>query len=638
MTDTSTVDTSGGGAPPTDLDSLIKKAKGGDVGKMGALVQEGLAASDAKAKDPNIQRIEREGEARLKTDEKAVDAAYAGIEPLGDRVKPWDAKKEMAARTTDPLSSFGSWGSIFAVAASAFTHTPAVNAMNGLAGAINAVKANDEKAYTTAYEAWKENTKLALERHEAESKDFSAAMEKAKADPELMKQELAVYSAKYDDKIAAAHAALGDFATLAQVKNAQDASARGWAELRPKIEAEHEKAVLAFGYDREWADSQAGQQFFASPQGQQWKKQNPNKIAPDEVHAMNFYHAQKTATDASSPYSSGRSPLEQYLSEKTAENGGKRTAEDTKQWTAEWNKDTSTKTQSPIAMYMAAAQKEATDKGQPWGPDQIAETAQKFARDSKGSLSDAGAQFVVDQYLSGDRQAIVGFARNPADKEKLTNMIADTAAKRGISGPMLSVMGAEFQGLVTGERTLGTRTAQLGLAAGELSQFIPQALQASEKVDRTNFPAYNAAIQAYENQTGDPNLRAFGASLNALENAYSQIISRGAVATDADKAAAHALVSTIDSPEVLKSVTDQIQRETEGAGRAPQIVRDEYKKGFLVGRGESPGTEAAPQQNGGSVQHPPLPAGVPADRAQWSPSTGKFWWKDDSGGWQSKAP
>lgn len=603
MADTATSDSSS-----VDLGTLINQAsggKGGDIGAMTSLVRGGLQAQDAKDKDPNIIRVRQEGETRLKQDEKLVDSAYAGIEPLGDRVKPWDAKKELADRTTSPFETFGSAGAILGVAASLFTHTPAVNAMNALSGAINAVKANDEKAYQTAYDAWKENTHLALERHEAEYKDFSAAMEKAKSDPAMMQQELAVYSAKYDDKIAAAHNALGDYATLETVKNAQNSAALQWAEARPKIEAEHEKAVLAFGMDKEWADSQAGQQFFASPQGQQWKKANPNKVAPDDVHAMNYYHAQKTATDASSPYSASRAgtPVAQYLAKLAAEQGSPLTAEQEMKATADFNKGTSTKTQSPIAMYMAAAQKDAESQGQPWGPNQIAEATQKFGRDSKGSLSDAGAQFVVDQYLSGDRQAIVGFARNPADKEKLTNMIADTAKARGITGPMLSVMGAEFQGLVTGERTLGTRTAQLGLASGELQAFIPQALEASKKVDRTNFPSANYAIQAFQNQEGDPELRAFGASLNAMENAYSQIISRGAVATDADKAAAHALVSTIDSPAVLQAVTDQIMRETQGASQAPSIVRDEYKKGFLIGRGGSPEMEPQ-QQPAGAGQSP----------------------------------
>src|SRR5438445_12492205 len=129
-----------------DLAALVNQAsggKGGDLAAMTQLAKVGLQAEQDKEKDPAIARIREQGEKRLLSDEKAVDAAYAGIEPLGDRVKPWDAKKEMAERTTSPFETFGSMGSIFALVASAFTHTPAVNAMNAMAGAINAVKAND---------------------------------------------------------------------------------------------------------------------------------------------------------------------------------------------------------------------------------------------------------------------------------------------------------------------------------------------------------------------------------------------------------------------------------------------------------------------------------------------------------------
>jgi len=647
MADVST-DTSG-----QDLGTLINQAsggKGGDLAAMTRLANVGLQAEQDKEKDPNIARIRAQGEGRLLADEKAVDAAYAGIEPLGDRVKPWDAKKEMADRTTSPFETFGSLGSIFAMVASAFTHTPAANAMNAMAGAINAVRANDEKAYQTAYEAWKENTHLALERHEAEYKDFSAAMEKAKTDPEIMKQELAVYAAKYDDKAAAAHLALGDFAAIEQIKNAQNSAALGWAQIRPQLEAEHEKATLAFGYDRDWANSAAGHEYFNSPEGQAWKKQNPNKIAPDNIHAMNYYAATKTATEAASPYAvAGRgSPLEQYIRQKTNEKGSAATADDIKSWTSEFNKDTSSRKQSPLDMYVAAAKKEAEDKGLPWGPDQIAESVQKYGRDSKGSLSDAGARFVAEQYLAGDRQAIVGFARNPTDKEKLTNMIADMAAERGITGPMLSVMSAEFQGLVAGERTLGTRTAQIGLAAGELSQFIPQALEASKGVPRGSYPTWNAVTLKYEEQTGDPAIKNFALALNAVENAYSQIISRGAVATDNDKKIAHALIGTVDSDEVLQVGMNRVNQEVAGAEKAPGIVRDQYRQGFLIGRGEgatgpagqpTPGTPTAPPATAAGAKHPPIPPGVPLDKnPQWSPSEKKFYWRDDAGNWQSKAP
>lgn len=584
MTDTSTT-----AADPLDLTKLVGQASGKsagtDIGTLARLATAGLQASEAKEKDPAIAAARERDQRRLAEDQAQVDKAFEGIEPLGDRVKPWDAKKEAAERTTDPFQAFGSAGSIFAVLASAFTHTPAINAINGMASAINAVRQNDKENYERAYEAWKQNTQLALDRHRAQYEDYQAAMEKARNDPAVMAQEMQMLTAKYDDKILAAHNALGDFATVDQIIQSRQNAALRWAELKPQIEAEHQKAVLAFGYDKQWAESAGGQQFLNSPEGQAWKKQNPGKIAPDQVHAINYFHAVKTATEASNPYSYGGGE-QAYLKSLTDEKGRPLTAAEQLQAHSDWTK--SGKTLSPVQSYIELEKQAALKAGREWTAADQAAAMQKWGRDSKGGLTDDGAQIVVDQYLAGDRQAIIGFARNPADKEKLTNMIAESAKARGITGPMLAVMSAEFQGLNAGERTLGTRTAQLGLASGELQAFIPQAIEASKKVDRTNFPSANAALQAYENQTGDPELRAFGAALNAVENAYSQIISRGAVSTDADKRVARELISTIDSPQVLDAVMNQIMKETQGASQAPGIVRDEYMKGFLLGRGEGP--------------------------------------------------
>src|ERR1700739_3000361 len=50
----------------------------------------------------------------------------------------------------DPIRGFASAASIFALIASAFTHTPAAAAMDGMAAAINAANKHDMDAYDKA--------------------------------------------------------------------------------------------------------------------------------------------------------------------------------------------------------------------------------------------------------------------------------------------------------------------------------------------------------------------------------------------------------------------------------------------------------------------------------------------------------
>ncbi len=224
-----------------DLSATVAAANGKDpLAGMRGLVQQDQKILDAKAKDPKVSKDQQAVSDTVDKSTKDVHAAYDGIEKLGDRVKPWDAQKEMSDRQTNPLQSFGSFGAIFALAASAFTRTPAVNAMNGMAAAVNAVKANDEDKYKKAYEAWKENYQLALERHKAQREDYDDAMSMADHDINGAKAKLLADSVKYDDALTRNALEMGNLEKLSEVQNARDASARGWIGLKPEIEAFHE--------------------------------------------------------------------------------------------------------------------------------------------------------------------------------------------------------------------------------------------------------------------------------------------------------------------------------------------------------------------------------------------------------------
>lgn len=92
---------------------------------------------------------------------KAFDAM--GVE--AEKLQPWDADAQREKFRTDPIASFGSIGSVFAMIASAFTHQPMTNALNASAAAMMAIKDGNEAEYEKAFRAFKENNDLVVKRH-----------------------------------------------------------------------------------------------------------------------------------------------------------------------------------------------------------------------------------------------------------------------------------------------------------------------------------------------------------------------------------------------------------------------------------------------------------------------------------------
>lgn len=92
---------------------------------------------------------------------RAFDAM--GVE--AEKLQPWDADAMREKFRTDPIASFGSLGSVFAMIASAFTHAPMTNALNASAAAMMAIKDGNEAEYEKAFRAFKENNDLVIKRH-----------------------------------------------------------------------------------------------------------------------------------------------------------------------------------------------------------------------------------------------------------------------------------------------------------------------------------------------------------------------------------------------------------------------------------------------------------------------------------------
>jgi hypothetical protein len=228
--------------------------------------------------------------------------------------------------------------------------------------------------------------------------------------------------------------------------------------------------------------------------------------------------------------------------------------------------------------------------GKPLVPGMTATDNTSARGRAKASIAGAGTfmpqaiEFTAKQYLAGDRQAVQGFARSATARIALQNAIVDEAAKQGMSPEQTAAKIAEFAGTVSGSRTVGQRAANISLAATEAQEMIGIVKETSDKFGRTNFVPFNIAIKAYESGTGEPEIAAFGASLNALVNVYARAINPTGVPTVSDKEHARAVLNAVQSPAQVDAVLGIIRRELEIAKKAPQTVRESIREG-VVGKG-----------------------------------------------------
>ncbi|MGK8202881.1 hypothetical protein ACRS8P_29330 [Burkholderia cenocepacia] len=225
--------------------------------------------------------------------------------------------------------------------------------------------------------------------------------------------------------------------------------------------------------------------------------------------------------------------------------------------------------------------------------------------DPNSALGPGDLKFMADQYLAGDRTVLQNLGRGAQGSKNLValrNAVRKEAQARGMSGADVAASVAEFEGVKSGERALGTRTAQAGMAVNEADQFADIASDASRAVPRTQFVPANRALQAYETNTGDPKIVAFGAATNSLINAYARAVSPSGTPTVSDKEHAREMLNTAQTPEQYQSVISMMKREMAAAQKSPGQVRSEFREAVTRGK---------PMAN-----PPPPSGGLPAGRCR----------------------
>lgn len=185
-------------------------------------------------------------------------------------------------------------------------------------------------------------------------------------------------------------------------------------------------------------------------------------------------------------------------------------------------------------------------------------------------------RMTAQQYLAGDASALTNFGRGAQGAANLNAVrleVAKQANAAGMNGADIAAKMAEFAGLKAGQRTAGTRSASIEIAANEVAQLAPIALEASAKVQRSGYLPFGKAQVMFNANTNDPAMRQFAMANTALVNAYGQAMARNGTATVSDKDHAREMLATaFDQPSYAAAVA-QLQTETRAAQAAPKQVR-----------------------------------------------------------------
>jgi len=236
----------------------------------------------------------------------------------------------------------------------------------------------------------------------------------------------------------------------------------------------------------------------------------------------------------------------------------------------------------------------------PYGATAINQKGEVLFQNNSGSatLDQPTIEAMAHQYRAGDTTVMQNLGRGVQGAENIVKVRAEIAkqnAAEGTSGEGQAMRNAEFFGVKSGQRTLGTRQANIDLAATELKQVIPVVMAASEGVDRTNYPDLNRVIQAFQRGTGDPNIVKLGSGVNTLVNLYSRAISPTGQPTVSDKDHAREILNQAWAKGQFNAAVQMMEQEVNAASSSPAAVRGQMRGTFLGGMGPMTNAPQAPE-------------------------------------------
>lgn len=209
----------------------------------------------------------------------------------------------------------------------------------------------------------------------------------------------------------------------------------------------------------------------------------------------------------------------------------------------------------------------------------------KQFQEARGSvLNDETLDQMADQARAGDTSVFTNLGRGVQGAINVVHLrerIAQKDLEEGVSGAERASRIAEFGGTKAEQVAVGRRQGLLELAGQAFTQIVPIVRQASQAVDRTQYPLLNEVILAGEKHTGDPNVVALGGAINSAINIYTRAVSPTGTPTVADKRWARDVLEAAWSTGQVDAALDMMTREVTVERAVPAVVRATIRKRFI---------------------------------------------------------
>ena len=482
-----------------------------------------------------------------KKNRERMERLFAAQGATIDDLKPWNAQQELADRKTDLWEQFGSPGFIVAMLASSFSAMPMNSALESGAAAMNAINQGDMLAYNRAFDSWKENTRLTIDRQKMEHELYDEADKLRESDMAAWRAKVAAVAARFDDK-----------RKLALLQNGMD------GELITALGSEAQaSAQLAKARDGLIQQKLKMDMLNVDPD---WKSGDPARMkrAIDRVEAGQLTEEQKFMQqfDHEHPDASFSERLEAWKEVEAARLGARAVST---------SREDALELDRRVKLY----------KSQGMSDTEAYDKAKKEIKQAGVSVLDAETiDQMARQYLAGDKSVFQNLGRGAQGAENVVRVrqaVEKIAKDQGLSGEDIALRVAEFNALTAGERTLGTRTANVEMFVNEARNQMQVARKTSLEVPRGEFVPINRALLAFQENTGDPKVVAFGAAINTLVNTYAKAIAGGGQATVSDKDHARDILKSAYTSEQFDAVLKVLDQEMEAAREAPRQVKQQFR-------------------------------------------------------------
>ncbi len=441
------------------------------------------------AKLGNEGLIESQRERDDALNQEVMRRKYNQVAASTEDLKPWNPQT-MAPQGTSLWEKLGSPGFIFAMLGSSFSAMPMDAAMNSGAAAINAINQGEMDAYNRAFDEWKVNSNLAIQRHNLEQSEFEDIAKIGDRKDASYRSKLEMLALKYNDEstLALLHAGMDKEAMDA--REARNKAMEEYTKVVPAMMEQHalitgvqEKVKAGVPYPKAFNDTVA--ELETAKHAGIWS-------ARGGANAVATQQAMDVANDLQTVVGHDLSPeLRAAVVTGIGAKGSN-----------------SAKIGSAVAKAIASIKADIGDGKEVSDADMI------------GRINNA----VAGASTSG-RSASALFT------QKFVQEHQDDHGGKGATAKELMAATARYSEMLSGARSLGTRMTAIGASIKEVEEFAPKVIEARKKFGGGDLTPLNNWEQVVAAATGKPGFGRLAVYTAGMLTAYAKTLSRTGTTT-----------------------------------------------------------------------------------------------------------